>query len=216
MRATWILVALIATGAGGVAGAQGGIRRDTLDVAGVDTMVDWAARATGLPALRSPTPLTGTRELRIMALPSGMVWEPFRMLRLVESKGRISGALYLYWYIPRDSLGRPTVARHLGPKCEVPSTSSGWVSCELPSWQISWTAVADSLQRLGIWSLLTRHGANHRPAQEMTDGEGVLVEGVQFGRYGSAYAYTPERLRDSTGTILNAVGKMIRGLVSPR
>ncbi len=216
MRAIWFLVALIATGTVREAGAQGVTRLDSTGVAGVDTMVDWAARATGLAALRATAPRSGARELRIMALPSGMVWEPFRMLRLVESKGRVSGALYLYWFIPRDSLGRPTVPTHLGPKCDVPSTSSGWVSCELPSWQISWTAIADSLQHLGVWSLLSRHGASHSPRQRMTDGEGVLAEGVELGQYGSIYAYAPERAGDSTGAILNDVAKMIRGLVSPR
>ena len=178
------------------------------------------AAVLGLPSLRENTMVAGAREIRVSYHPSGMVWDANSLLRLFEPDGRVEGELYLYWGELADSTGRPETP-HWRRTCtslaSIQSRVEATGSCPVPSWYVSWRAVADSFASLGAWDLVSR-GDVMPPMRSVhvTDQDRVFVEGVRGGRYGSINYYGPALVGDSASKVLIALGDMVVQLTRQR
>jgi len=88
------------------------LRGESTHSPGVDStfeaglVLEGAARAAGLPILRTAALPAGTREMRFSPSAGGMIWQPIPLLRLIERPDRVLGELYLYWPRLADSTGR--------------------------------------------------------------------------------------------------------------
>lgn len=170
------------------------------------------AAATGLPPLwENPGAVRG-REIRIAYLPTTYVWEAFSLLRLVELDGRWNGELYLYWGTLNDSTGRPLTPpwrRTCTTLASIASLVDGFAYCPVPSWHVSWQAVADTLEALGAWNLVGQGGVV--PLRQVTTPhqDVILVEGVVGGRYGSHEYYGPALVGDSASRVLSKLGDVV-------
>ena len=180
----------------------------------VERMLERANGAVGLPALHEAALAPGTRELRFVALEGGMIWHWAPLLRIVQTPDTLFGELYLYWPDQLDSTGTrlgPWWVTRAPPECLPRQFIPEWSSCRLSMWDASWPVVADSLNRLGVWSLFPRAGALRRGSQ-LTDGPGILGE-VRIGdHYGSLWYYNPELLSGPEVLPLRRVAALVMRL----
>ncbi len=143
----------------------------------VDDYVEQVSQVVGLPPLRSLHLAKGTREIRIMAVPSGMVWDMTPMLRLVETRDSVYGQLFQFWTQAPEGIANDD--RYFSG-CKSRSTIRRTGVCDIPSWHMSWPRIADSLARLGAWDAVQGSGRDLRNTN-VSDHDGLIVE-VRDGR----------------------------------
>jgi hypothetical protein len=155
--------------------------------AGTGTVLDSAARAAGLPVLRTVALPDSVRELRFSAGGSGGGRQPDALLRLVEWHTWAFGELFFYWPRLRDSAGhpaRPSWVANGESGCRVIQSTPGWAACRVEIQPgMTWRVVADSLQALGIWELPLGAATEHR-GSHLSDRDGVIGEVLMGDRYG--------------------------------
>lgn len=178
----------------GWACATGRLRRAhpaQIDTVRAQQTLDPVALAAGLPPLRRVHRRPGYRELRISD-GGGMLWEPTKMVRIVDDGGRVSGEDYSwfpadqreYWH--RAGFDSAVAVRH---GCRFDAGSMLCVRRFAPDADLRGiVAAADSL---GVWTLPTQSALglyfNHG-----TDQQDVTVEILDGARYGAINYYDPE------------------------
>jgi hypothetical protein len=198
------------------------LRIDSANSRGADSMFDMgaalegAARAAGLPVLRTATLLAGMRELRFSPGGSGMVWQPIPLLRLFEwpNSNSVSGELFFYWPRLRDSTGH-----HAQPYwaygqsgCRVVQSTAGWAACRVDVQPgTTWRVVGDSFEALGIWELPPGDSTEGRGSQ-VSDRDGVLGEVLVGDRY-SRFRYNDlNRRRGEDAGRVSAAADLVKNL----
>ena len=201
------------------------LRTDSASSRGADSMLgmgavlEGAARAAGLPVLRTTAVLAGWRELRFSPGGSGMVWQPIPLLRLIEwpNSNAVTGELFFYWPRLRDSTGH-----HAQPYwaygqsgCRVVQSTAGWAACRVDVQPgTTWRVVADSFQALGIWELASGDSTEDRGSQ-VSDREGVFGEALVGDRYGRFMYYDLDRHRGEDVGRVSAAAGLVRNLPTP-
>jgi hypothetical protein len=203
-----------------------------LDSAGeVKSGREFVAQASGFPPLRTAVLPVGTREMRFSPVPGGMVWSPSPLLRLIEMPDQIIGELYFYWGRLRDSVGydiQPHWVTYASSGCQAVQQSSQWAMCRLkPRQGISWKAVADSLQALGIWELPTRQrdgiirddfvdsaGVRRRRMTFASDQDGVAAEMLIGSVYRHLWYYDLDRLDGDDVPRVRAAAELVNSLLA--
>jgi hypothetical protein len=185
-------------------------------VFGMGAVLEDAARAAGLPVLRTAALETGMRELRFSPGGSGMIWQPIPLLRLIEwpNSSAVSGELFFYWPRLRDSTGH-----HAQPYwaygqsgCRIVQSTAGWAACRVDVQPgTTWRVVADSLQALGIWERLPGDSTEDR-GSHVSDRDGVLGEMLVEDRYGRFVYYDLNRRRGEDVGRVSAAAGLVRNL----
>lgn len=157
-------------------------------VLGMEAVLEDAARAAGLPVLRTSALPTAMRELRLSPGGSGIGWQPIPLVRLIEwpNSHSVSGELFFYWSRSHDSSGRrahPSWA-YGQSGCRTVQSTGDWAACRVDVQPgTTWRVVADSLQALGIWEL-PLGAATERRGSDTPNRDGVLGEVLIGDRYG--------------------------------
>jgi hypothetical protein len=182
---------------------------------GTGTVLDSAARAAGLPVLRTVALSDSGRELRFSAVGSGMVWQPDPLLRLVEHHTWAFGELFFYWPRLRDSTGHPAPPPWVAngqSGCRVVQSTPGWAACRVEVQPgITWRVVADSLRALGIWEL-PLGAATEQRGSHLSDRDGVVGEVLMGDRYGRFEHYDLNRPGGEYHPRVRAAAALLRNL----
>jgi hypothetical protein len=188
-------------------------------IAGAGTVLEEAARAAGIPVLRTAALEADMRELRLSPGGSGMVWQPIPLLRLIERRSNfrwVSGELFFYWPRLRDSTGhdvRPHWATGQS-ECRMLQSTARWAACRIDvEPETTWWLVADSIQALGIWELPSGDSAEHR-GSHLSDQDWVLGEMLVGDRYGNFTYRDVNRLRGENASRVWAAVGLIRNLLT--
>lgn len=162
-----------------------------IDTVRAGQTLDPVARAAGLPPLRHVPRRPGYRELRISD-GGGMLWEPAKMVRMVDDGGRVSLEEYHwfpadqreYWY--RAGFDSATA---VGYGCRF---GAGSMLCARPfAPDADLRGVLAAADSLGIWTLPTQ-SALGRYFDHGTDQQDVIVEILDGTRYGAIRYYDPQ------------------------
>ena len=140
-----------------------------------------------IPGLRSATPWRVRREARI-SWGGGPTWATEPLVRLVErSNGGASGDLVVYWSNRRESLAtrRPPAGDVPAAGCENVMRDSAYSACRLAKpLRFDWSAVRDTLDALGLWSLPGDGIVRREPeGGAFKDGLAVAIELREGDRY---------------------------------
>lgn len=198
------------------------LRIDSANSRGADSMfgmgaiVEDAARAAGLPVLRTAVLPTGMRELRFSPGGSGMVWQPIPLIRLIEwpNSNSVSGELFFYWPRLRDSTGHHAQPYWASGQsgCRIVQSTAAWAACRVDVQPgTTWRLVADSFQALGIWELPPGDSTEHR-GSHVSDRDGVLGEVLVGDRYGHFMYYDLNRRRGEEVGRVSAAADLVRNL----
>jgi len=143
--------------------------------------VGWAA---GLPDLETCEAPPGYREVRVTTWLA--IAYPSTMVRLVEYRGAVTGAVYLGYPAGLDYERR---VREMYPACIPGPGHAGGGACRLPlNREPDWPALLAVLDGEDVWSL-PPHGPRTERERNTVDGWGISVRLRRGGEY-RQYAYT--------------------------